>query len=281
MTINEQQIAEELRRMAEEARPVHALAYATQARAASQRRRRLSWSLGGLATAAASVITAVLVVIPGGSGPDIAAQVMKLPSNTPEQLRLVRECMPQGGPVHAMDGNRRLPEQGTVTDFRLLVEYQDKGGSTALVGSEAGFVLCTPTEQQDFAERAVFTYWGRKPPGNLAGISGDLQVDAYTAHTHSAAIGPQRLQKDDVYRVAAGRIAAGVQRVAIDWADGRRTDARLSNGFFIARVPGKLIADPADPVGEPPTLLDSPPVMVTAYGADGQVLEQEKNVAFG
>ncbi|MGP3916722.1 hypothetical protein [Nonomuraea sp. 10N515B] len=280
MTIDEQQIAEELRLMADEARPVDVLGYVSRARTVSLRRRRLSWSLAGLA-AAASVIATVIAVPPGGSGPDTAARVMRLPDNTPEQLRLVRECMPQGGPVHNMDGNRGIPEHGTVKDFRLLVDYQDKGGTTALVGSQSGFVLCTPTEQTDFAERAVFTYWGFKSPGNLTGFSGDLQVDAYTSHMHSYAVGPERIQKNDIYRVVVGRVGAGVRRVEIDWADGRRTDARVADGFFIARVLGKLVRDRQDSDDEPPTILDSPPVTVTAYGQQGQVLKQEKSVAFG
>jgi hypothetical protein len=280
MTIDEQQIAEELRLMADEARPVDVLGYVSRARTVSLRRRRLTWSLAGLA-AAASVIATVIAVPSGGSGPDTAAKVMRLPDNTPEQLRLVRECMPQGGPVHNMDGNRRIPEHGTIKDFRLLVDYQDKGGTTALVGSQSGFVLCTPTEQTDFAERTVFTYWGFKSPGNITGFSGDLQVDAYTSHTHSYAVGPERIQKDDVYRVVVGRVGAGVRRVEIDWADGRRTDARVADGFFIARVLGKLVRDRQDSDDEPPTILDSPPVTATAYGPQGQVLEQEKSVAFG
>ncbi|MBE1591943.1 hypothetical protein ACFPOI_08625 [Nonomuraea angiospora] len=152
---------------------------------------------------------------------DFTEFVARLPENTPEQLRVVRECMPNGGPVHNMDGNRRLPEQGSVEDFRVLAEYRDKKGMTALVGSLAGFVLCTPTTQKDMAERAIFTYWGFKPPGDLTGFQGDLQADAYTSHTHSYATGPQRIQHDDAYRVVVGRVTSGVRRTRC-WG-GRRT----------------------------------------------------------
>jgi hypothetical protein len=281
MTIDEQRISEELRAVAAAAMPVDALAHARRARAGSLRRRRLSWSIAGLA-AAASVVTAVIAVPAGGPGGDTAAQVSGLPDNTPGQLASVRACMPKGGPVHNMDGNRRLPEQGAVADFRVLAEARDEGGSTALVGSTSGFVLCTPTTQQDFAERAVFTYWGFKAPGDLAGFSGDLQVDAYTSHTHSYAEGPDRIQRDDTYRVVVGRVGAGVRRVEIDWADGRRSDAQVTGGFFIARILGKLVyGEDAKSRNEPPSTLYSPPVTVTAYGARGQVLREEKDVAFG
>ncbi|GAA4038856.1 hypothetical protein [Nonomuraea soli] len=283
MTIDEQQISAELRLMAEKARPIDALAYARQARIGSLRRRRMSWSVAGLA-AAASVIASVIVVTSGGSGQVTGARMERLPDNTPQQLQAVRECMPQGGPVHNMDGNRRLPEYGTVKDFRLLVEYRDEAGSTALVGSLSGFVLCTPTSQKDFAERAIFTYWGFKAPGNMTGFSGGLQVDAYTSHMHSYTLGPERSQKDDIYRVVAGRVQSDVIRVEIDWADGRRTDARVANGFFVARVLGRSVPDPdggEDPLGGPLTILDSPPVTVTAYGSQGQILEQDEDVAFG
>lgn len=181
MTVNEQKITEELRLMAGGSRPVDALAYASRAAAGASRRRRLSWSLAGLAVAAASVAGVFVVGSSSGfpEGRNIAAKVAGLPRNTPEQLRAVRECMPTGGPVHNMDGNRRIPEHGRAEDFRVLVEYRDRGGSTALVGSTAGFVLCTPTTQKEFAGRAVFTYWGYNPPGDLTGFSGDLNVDAY------------------------------------------------------------------------------------------------------
>lgn len=284
MTIDERRIAEELRLMADEATPVDPLAYAARTLA---RRRRRAWSVAGLtaaavaATVAATVAAAVVLPSPATPGPDIAAGVAALPDNSPEQLRLVRECMPQGGPVHNMDRNRRIVEHGAVDDFRVLVEYRDKGGTTALVGSDAGFVLCTPTDRKDMAESAVFTYWGFKPPGNLAGLSGDLQVDAYTHHTRSYTVGKQRIEKNDVYRIVTGRVSDAVQRVEVDWADGRRTSARIANGFFIVRIIGKLVRDPEYPENEEALVLDSPPVTVTAYGADGKILRQEKNVAFG
>ncbi|SEF88842.1 hypothetical protein SAMN05444920_101936 [Nonomuraea solani] len=262
MTIDERRIADELRRMAAEATPIDAAAYA---RRASTRSRRRSWPIAGLAAAA---LAAVVIVVPAqNQGPDTAVKVGLLPDNDAAQRRLVSECMPKGGPVHNMDGNRRIPEHGSAEDFRVLVEARDEGGSTALVGSTAGFVLCTPTTQRDFAERAVFTYWGNEAPGDMRGFSGDLRVDGYTSHTHSYAVGERRIQRDDVYRVVVGRVTESVRRVGIDWADGRRTEARMAGGFFIARVLGKV---------RPDSVLESPDVTVTAYGAEGQVLGQEK-----
>ncbi|MEU6728670.1 hypothetical protein ABZ917_33610 [Nonomuraea wenchangensis] len=281
MTLDEQRISAELRRMADEARPVDALAYAARARAGSTRRRRVSLSVAGLA-AAASVIAAVTVVTGGGPGQVTAAEVDRLPDNTPEQTRAVRACMPQGGPVHSMDGRRRIPEHGSVEDFRMLVEYRDEGGSTALVGSRSGFVLCTPTTSQEFAGRAVFTYWGSQAPGNLRGFPGALQVDAYTSQSrYEEGRDATRVQ---IYRVVVGRVTADVRRVEIDWADGRRSDARIADGFFIARVLGKSVPHPdgrKDAFGEPTTVLDSPPVTVTAYGPQNQVLEQVTDEAYG
>ncbi|SEU29044.1 hypothetical protein [Nonomuraea wenchangensis] len=280
MTLDEQRISAELRRMADEARPVDALACAARARAGSTRRRRLSLSVAGLA-AAASVIAAVTVATGAtGAGPDgvTAAEVDRLPDNTPEQARAVRACMPQGGPVHSMDGRRRIPEHGAVEDFRLLVEYRDEGGSTALVGSRAGFVLCTPSTPEELAERAVFTYWGFKAPGNMRGFPGALQVDAYTSQSRYEEE-RDKATRDQTYRVVVGRVTADVRRVEIDWADGRRTDARIADGFFIARVLGKPVPSPDG--GKPSTVLDSPPVTVTAYGPQNQVLEQVTDEAYG
>ncbi|MEV5559634.1 hypothetical protein AB0L44_38795 [Nonomuraea wenchangensis] len=289
MTLDEQRISAELRRMADEARPVDALAYAARARTGSTRRRRLSLSVAGLA-AAASVIAAVTVAVTvatgaTGGGPDgvTAAEVDRLPDNTPEQARAVRACMPQGGPVHNMDGRRRIPEHGAVEDFRLLVEYRDEGGSTALVGSRAGFVLCTPSTPEELAESAVFTYWGFQAPGNMRGFPGALQVDAYTSQSRYEE-GRDKATRNQTYRVVVGRVTADVRRVEIDWADGRRTDARIADGFFIARVLGKSVPRPGggkDAFGKPLTVLDSPPVTVTAYGPQNQVLEQVTDEAYG
>ncbi|MEV0614970.1 hypothetical protein AB0I81_16715 [Nonomuraea sp. NPDC050404] len=285
MTIDERRIAEELRLMADEAAPADPLALT--ARTFSRRRRRTltAWSVAGLAGLAAAAVVAPMLAPSHSGTPDTAAHLATLPANTPEQLGLVRECMPQGGPVHNMDGNRRIPEHGSADAFRVLAEYRDEGGVTALVGSDAGFVLCTPTNQPDMAERAVFTFWGFKAPGDRTAFSGDLQVDAYTSHAHSYTIGKQLTQKDDYYRVVVGRVSDAVRRVEVDWADGRRTEARIENGFFIVRILGKLVPDPEqqgeDAAGEPYKILHSPPVTVTAYGADGRVLRQEKDVAFG
>lgn len=281
MSVNEQRIAEELRLIADGAQPVDPAAYATLAGAGASRRRRLSWSLAGLATATA-LVAGVLVVAPSRGGGDIAAQVAELPRNTPEQLRLVRDCMPRGGPVHNMDPGLRIPEHGGREDFRVLVEYRDKEGSTALVGSTAGFVLCTPTEQKDMTEPAVFTYWGYQPPGSLTRLAGKLTVDAYETHDPPP-VGPERRQRNDSYLVIAGRVAPGVQRVEIVWKGGRRVDARVANGFFVGRMLTGLVPAP-EGLGEgplkPEQMVDTPSATVTAYDQTGRVVGQEKNVHY-
>ncbi|MEU4701034.1 hypothetical protein [Nonomuraea dietziae] len=282
MSVNEQRIAEELRLIADGAQPVDPAAYATLARAGASRRRRLSWSLAGLATATA-LVAGVLVVAPSRGGGDIAAQVAELPRNTPEQMRLVRDCMPRGGPVHNMDPGLRVTEHGGREDFRVLVEYRDQKGSTALVGSTTGFVLCTPAEQKDMAQPPVFTYWGYRPPGNLSGLAGDLTVDAYDGHDHPYVVGPDREQKNDNYLVIAGRVTPRVQRVEIVWKGGRRVDARVANGFFIGRMLTGLVPAP-EGLGEgplkPEQMVDTPSATVTAYDQAGRVIGQEKNVHF-
>ncbi|GAA3674213.1 hypothetical protein GCM10022224_043180 [Nonomuraea antimicrobica] len=279
MTIDERRIAEELRHLADDATPVDPLALAARTLA---RRRRRARSVTGVAVLAVAATAVAVLVVPSsnGLGPDSAARVATLPDNTPEQSRLVRECMPQGGPAHSMDGDLRIAGQGSVDDFRVLVDYRDEGGSTALVGSEAGFVLCTPTAQKDMADRPVLTYWGFKAPGDLDGFSGDLQVDAYTAVRHPYTVGERQTQKEDIYQVVAGRVSDAVERVEIDWADGRRTPARIASGFFIVRIAAKVRREPDKTSGEV-LLVSVPSATVTAYGADGRVLEEEENVVFG
>ncbi|MFG1824226.1 hypothetical protein ACGFIJ_17220 [Microbispora bryophytorum] len=276
MNVDETTIATELRRLADTSRSVNGQAMAARAVAGS-RRRRLSWTLaaGALAAAAAGTLvvvpitrnTAIVTAAPPASGPS------ELPSNTPVQLQAVRDCMPLGGPVDGMDPRKRRPLDADVKDFRELVVYRDAVGSTALVGSKAGFVLCTPQKYKEaFPGVPLFTPWGSTLPGNLnAGISGPLTVDAYTTGTDSNAMSDDD-QSGGGYRVAAGRVTQEVTRVEIDWADGRHTDAAVANGFFIGRVPARLKADGKH--------LDTPAVTVTAYDETGQVLSRKAEVLF-
>ncbi|WP_433350031.1 hypothetical protein ACQP25_38880 [Microtetraspora malaysiensis] len=276
MHLDEQKIAEELHLMAREARPVDVHVYASRALARSTR-RRLSWSLAGLAVATASVVGAV-AVLPASGVQDTAASVQELPDNTPEQVKLVRDCMPAGRPVHAVGDRTDIPGPGKAEDFRVLVEFRDDVGSTALVGSTAGFLFCTPEKDPNFADRSVrklplFEYWGYAPPGGLkAGLTGALTVDDYVLEWDYAR--PEL--EGDPYLAVAGRVSPEVRRVEIDWADERRSDAQVSNGFFIGRAIQKKAR--FRPGGKLMNYLGGPPVTVTAYGEAGEVLGQKKNV---
>ncbi|TMS00719.1 hypothetical protein [Nonomuraea basaltis] len=271
-TVNERTIAEELRRMADEARPVDARAYAARATARPAHRRHLSWTL-----AAAALVAGIAVAIPL-NGDQMTARVAgppprELPRNTPEQLKAVRDCMPAGGPSVNTNPNWRDPAHGTVTDFRVLAEYRDKNGFTALVGSTKGFVLCTPSKETP--DPPVFTYWGNKAPGNLVGFSGKLSVDIYAVHYWSG----QGKSHDNYVNVIAGRVAPDVRRVTIGWSGGRRTDAVVSNGFFIVRTPTKSVPV-KNGLNGPQSAIDTPPATVTAYDAAGRIAGRHRNVRF-
>ncbi|MBN6051832.1 hypothetical protein JYK22_07780 [Nonomuraea sp. RK-328] len=272
-TVNEHTIAEELRRMAGEARPVDAHAHAVRAASLTALRRRAPWLL---AAAAALVAGAVTVASLGTD--QMTARVADppargLPDNTPEQLRLVRACMPAGGPSVNTNPNWRDPAHGTVADFRVLAEYRDKNGSSALVGSLKGFTVCTPSDETP--EPPVFTYWGNKAPGNLTGFPGLLSVDIYTVSYWSG-----KAPHDNYALVVAGRIGPGVRRVTVDWPRGRRTEAVVSGGYFIARRPAKLVPGRKDQ-GEPATYIENPPATVTAYDSAGRAADSRKNVPQG
>ncbi|MEV7801471.1 hypothetical protein AB0O28_00825 [Microbispora sp. NPDC088329] len=168
----------ELRAMAEAAEPVNPQALTARAVRGSGR-RRLTWSPAG-AVVAAACVAGPLVVVTGGPGTTVATPVEELPANTPAQLRLVRECMPAGGPVHSMDSHLRMPGQGDVRDFRVLVEYHDAVGSTALTGSLKGFVLCAPQKYPQFADRTVFHCWSIAKRGSLTVDYYETQTDSHT-----------------------------------------------------------------------------------------------------
>ncbi|MCK2218332.1 hypothetical protein MF672_031745 [Actinomadura sp. ATCC 31491] len=274
-TVNERTIAEELRRMAGEAVPVNAAAYAARA-AARSARRRLSWSLAALATLVAG-LGFVLPLDEASTTAKVAAPPAPgLPANTAGQLRLVRDCMPAGGPSVNVNPDWRDPAHGTVRDFRVLAEYRDKNGVSALVGSVKGFVLCTPSSESP--EPPVFTYWGNQAPGRLTGFPGQLSVDVYAVHYwYRKSAAPH----DNYVRVVAGRVAPGVRRVTIGWSSGRRTDAVVNGGFFIARTLAAIVTSKSPNSGEPTRHVDSPPVTVTAYDAAGRVAGRHEGVRFG
>ena len=159
-----------LTRLADRARPMDPELLMARA---LRRRTRLKWPRWGLALAAAASVVAIGVVAlraheqmaPASSptartngehgtfgerevhDPAPTAYVRDipgLPRNTVAQFAKVEDCMPKGGPVHSMDGDRQLTQYGSVKDYRWLVEAKDKLGITRLVGSRKGFVLCTP-----------------------------------------------------------------------------------------------------------------------------------------
>ncbi|RVX44278.1 hypothetical protein EDD27_7008 [Nonomuraea polychroma] len=273
-TVNEHTIAEELRRMAGEARPVDPHSYAARATARSSQRRRLSWTL-----AAACAVLVAGVVVSSLGGEPMTAKVAtppapELPPNTPRQLQAVRACMPAGGPSVNVNPDWRDPAHGTVADFRVLAEHRDKNGYTALVGSTKGFVLCTPSAETP--DPPVFTYWGNKAPGNLASATDPLIVDRYTVQYWWA---PDPKSQDNYVRVVAGRVGSSVRRVVIDWSAGKPTDAVVSNGFFIARTPAGTVSR-KDQHGEMADYVDTPRVTVTAYDAAGKVLGRAPYVPF-
>jgi hypothetical protein len=253
---------------------VDAGANAARATARSAGRRRLSWSLAAAAALAAGLAVAIPLEGTLTTARVAGPPTPELPDNTPRQLQFVRLCMPAGGPSVNVNPDWRDPAHGTAADFRVLAEYKDANGSTALVGSVKGFVLCTPSEESP--EPPVFTYWGNKAPGNLAGFPGELSVDVYEAHYWYGAKPPH----DNYVRVVAGRVASGVRRVTIDWSGGRRGDAVVTGGFFIARTPAKT-AGRKSGQGEPESYLDTPPVTVTAYDATGRIMGRHQNVTFG
>ncbi|MFG1948252.1 hypothetical protein [Nonomuraea sp. NPDC048826] len=273
MSVDEKTIAAELRRLADASRPVNAQAMAARAVARS-RRRRLGWSLAAGALATAAVVGALVVVPTARNTADpTASGPTALPENTSEQLQAVRDCMPLGGPVDGMNPRERYPRDADAEDFRELVVHRDAVGSTALVGSEAGFVLCTPQKYEEaFPSTPVFTPWGLALPGALdAGLSGPLTVDAHTMTTDSHAMSDDD-QTGGGYRVVVGRVAQEVTRVEIDWADGRTTDAAVADGFFVGRVPARQKADGKH--------LDTPSPTVTAYDGSGQVISRKAGVLF-
>jgi hypothetical protein len=218
-------------------------------------------------TAPTSSATRSTVPPPAAYVPDIPG----LPRNTVAQFATVEDCMPLGGPVHSMDGERRLPKYGGVKDYRWLVEAKDELGVTRLVGSRKGFVLCTPgIRLVSYPTDPIFSYWGQDPPGKLA-LRGALSVDAYDGEMQTE-IDPGR-DGDPYFLVVAGRVAPQVTRVEVEWVDGRKMTADVRNGFYIGRT--RMYSNVKN--GYRPAALRK----VTAYDAGGRALGEAKGIAWG
>ncbi|MFI6602286.1 hypothetical protein ACIBHX_39055 [Nonomuraea sp. NPDC050536] len=281
MAVDERTISEALRTMAARATPADPAPLARRALRSRVRRRGTRW-VAGLVTAAALTAYGVVQLrpvetkdptlvgpIPVNPSPMYptptpsptnsgAPALGPLPANDSERFGQVLACMPHGGTVHNMDGERVLPQHGVPQDFRWLVEAADKEGVTRLVGSLKGFVLCTPgVRGVSYPTDALFAYWGVEPPGDLA-FDAALSVDVYDLQMQSM-INPPK-DGDPLFHVVAGRVKPEVKRVEAVWKDGRRAEAVLGNGFFIIR-----------------TRAHKPYVhgdlrTVTAYDGDGRVL---------
>lgn len=287
MAVDERTIGEAMARMAARAEQVDGDRLAARALQVTVRRRRTGWGVAAVAVAATVAVGAVVVNLPGDRNETVAAisptatltitpvpqpsevpRIQGLPDNTPQQFKAVRDCMPQGGPVHNMDGERRIPLHGVAEDFRWLVESRDKLGVTQLVGSLKGFVLCTPgVLDVSYPERPVFSYWGDEPPGKLA-FDGPLSVDAYTLQMQSE-VNPGK-DGDPNFLVVAGRVTDAVRRVEIEWVNGQRKTATLGNGYFIGRL--RALSKPGATFTPPEAR------RVTAYDADGRVLGEVKSL---
>ncbi|MEU4232147.1 hypothetical protein AB0F17_48310 [Nonomuraea sp. NPDC026600] len=298
MPVDERAVAEALTRLADRARPVDPELLMARV---LRRRTRLRWPRWGLAMVAAACVVAITVValrthdqlavspaspptastapaVPTASASSTASppatgyvpDIPGLPRNTIPQFATVEDCMPKGGPVHNMDGDRRLPKYGGVKDYRWLGEAKDKLGVTRLVGSRKGFVLCTPgIRLVSYPTDPIFSYWGQDPPGKLA-LRGALSVDAYSGEMQSE-IDPGR-DGDPYFLVVAGRAAPRATRVEVEWVDGRKMTVNVRNGFYV----GRTRMYPNQKNGYRPVLLSK----VTAYDSGGQALGEVKRIAW-
>jgi hypothetical protein len=309
MTVDERAVTEALSRLADRARPVDPELLLSRALRRRARLKWPRWGLALAAAACVVAIGVValrareqLAVSPASpptastqptanTGPTASTEptaratrsatdppatayvrdIPGLPRNTIAQFATVEDCMPKGSPVHNMDGDRRLPQYGTVKDYRWLVEAKDKLGVTRLVGSRKGFVLCTPAIRLvSYPTDPIFSYWGVDPPGKLA-LRGALSVDTYSIQMQSE-INPGR-DGDPSFLVVAGRVAPQATRVEVEWADGRKMTANVRNGFYIGR--SRVYPDKRHFIR--PAVLSK----VTAYDSGGQALGELKNIKSG
>ena len=262
-----------LRQIADRARPVDGLAEAALRRAARRRRVRVLAGAAALGTAAAVAVP--LILLGGGVGEVRPAPPLAAPTTTavsPEERGLVNVCLRGGPPTGGMGEPQRLPKKGGPADFRLLVGARAGAERVAVVGNAQGFVLCAVQSEVN-TEPPYFRPWPDDLSQGLWAFPGWIRIDAVSFLTRVGENG-RGSSLYGLHHLVAGRVKDGAARVEVLWNRGRRADATLHDGYFLARLDSRMVPDPsAAGTWKSP---DDRVLSVTAFGADGSVLETWK-----
>lgn len=264
-----------LNRVADRAGPVDGLAERALRRAARRRRARILAGAAAVGTAAAVAVP--LLLLPGDGGglrpvPPLASP--GTPTVSPDDQGLVNVCMRNGPPTGDMGGPDLLTEKGTPSDYRLLVGTRAGSERVAVVGSSHGFVLCAVQSEAN-TEPPLLRPWPGDPSLGLWSFPGEVRVDAVHSLTRVGQDG-RGSSHNGLHHVIAGRAKSGVARIEVRWNRGRRVEAALQDGYFLARVDSRLVEStgPEKPGAEEERRpMDERVLSVTAFDTDGKVLQ--------
>ena len=185
--------------------------------------------------------------------------------------------------------------RGAPSDFRILASTKAGTETVASVGDPLGFVLCAVRREAN-AEPPFLFPWPGGVTNGLWSFPGVLRLDAVRGLTRvgedgrgSSALG--------LHHLVTGRFKPGVTRIEVVWNGGRRVDAALGDGYFLARVDSLLIeaekppngsdaveGDRDDPsvvkgdaergiLGQTHRMKDERVLSITAFGPTGEAVE--------
>ncbi|MEV4000964.1 hypothetical protein [Actinomadura sp. NPDC049753] len=220
--------------------------------------RGAAWvGLGAAAVAAGALVMALIVTDPSppilADDPPLpkpAPNSVALPSNTPEQLAVVRACMVGDPRVSVPDpgdprSEARVTGSGTrVSDFRVLAtSVRDSRGRTVLLGSRAAYRLCSLDRSgrpsvSDTSLHQAARVWGVP----LGQVSENVVYDDTGGGSLDAG-GPDAEPGWEMH--VAGRLpVSGGTRVTFTASGGGSAEAPVTDRFFVLRKTGAGLQGP-------------------------------------
>ncbi|GAA0947396.1 hypothetical protein [Actinocorallia libanotica] len=258
-------LAEVLHRIADRAEPAGDLAERAVRRTARRRRTRAAAVL-----AAAAAVAAPLLLFGGGEtvrpAPP-AASADQAASPAADERWLVNACMRYGPPTGNMGGPDLKPRKGMPSEHRILVSTKAGAETVALLGGPKGFILCAVQDEVN-TEPPTFRPWPGDTSRGLTSFPGKLRIDA-ADHLTRVGEGGRGSSQDGLHHLVTGRYKPGVVRIEVVWNRGRRADAVLRGGHFLARVDSRYDENDDGSMTAPKDRIRS----ITAFDTAGEVLQ--------
>jgi hypothetical protein len=249
--------------------------------AARRRYRSIAGGAVGAVVAVAAVITVPTAVLGHGEHRTVADTQSPgsfvpwhgaIPSNTPAELAIVKECM-VGPPnvsktptsIHSRSADN-LTGPGTATSsFRVLVTRRDGNGTAVLLGSVTAERTCDldrsgRASESDRRPNESANTW--QPP-LTAPLNGQIEVQDDDGGVMQDKNGPTPVSKWTDADHLLGRVSSRVARLTVTERNGVTTTAGIDHGFFVWRAIRSALLNQDT----------TEPITMRAYDSTGHLLQ--------